>query len=249
MNPLDGLPLLVDHEPPEVLVHDEHEACPYIDGETSRLPLRLPLRALLPLEVDERLASGDRRHGALLYRPTCPACDACEAIRIDVDAFAPSKSQKRALTRGRRELTVDVGPPVADDERVALYERHKDLRGLRGRESAAMTLKGYQRFLVDSCCDVLEMRYRLEGRLVGVAVVDRGADAMSAVYCYFDPELKKLSIGTYSILEQVELCRREHRRWLYLGLFIGDNAHMRYKARFVPHERRVAGAWQRFPKS
>lgn len=248
MNPLDGLPLLADREPPEVLVHDEPEACPYIQGQTSRLPLRLPLRALATSEVDDRLAAGDRRHGALLYRPACPACDACEAIRIDVDAFTPSRSQKRALARGRRELRVEVGLPVADDERVALYERHKNLRDLRGADGAVMTLKGYQRFLVDSCCDVFEMRYLLDGRLVGVAVVDVGEHSLSAVYCYFDPELPKLSIGTYSILEQVELCRRRGRRWLYLGLFIGDNAHMRYKARFLPHERRVGGAWRRYER-
>ena len=50
----------------------------------------------------------------------------------------------------------------------------------------------------------------------------------------------------FSILKQIELCRRMNIRYLYLGLFIADNRHMSYKARFRPHERLVAGTWTRF---
>ena len=105
---------------------------------------------------------------------------------------------------------------------------------------------GYQRFLVDRQCEAFEIRYLLDDRLVGVAVTDRGDRALSAVYCYYDPALKNLSLGTYSILTQLRLCREWGLDHLYLGLYIAGCDAMAYKARFRPHERRIGGQWTRF---
>jgi len=66
------------------------------------------------------------------------------------------------------------------------------------------------------------------------------------VYCIWDPIYEPLSLGTYSILKQIELSRKMGIRYLYLGLYIADNPHMNYKAAFKPHERLIAGRWQRF---
>jgi arginine-tRNA-protein transferase len=107
-----------------------------------------------------------------------------------------------------------------------------------------MDAKSYFGFLVDRCVDAFELRYYLGDELVGVAITDRGASALSAVYCHFDPRHARLSIGTYSILKQVELGLELGCAYLYLGLYIADNSHMRYKARFGPHERLVDGRWQ-----
>ena len=208
--------------------------------------MRLPSRALTPEELDARLAEGDRRHGAFLYRPSCPGCDACEAIRIPIAEFAFSRSQRRALRKGRAALTLELGAPRVDLERLRLYEKHKSGRDLRSGEGEPLSLEGYRGFLVERCVDAVELRYRLDGRLVGVAIADRGARALSAVYCYWDPAQAKLGIGTYSVLEQVELCRRWGIEHLYLGLYIAENRHMSYKARYRPHERLIEGAWRRF---
>jgi arginine-tRNA-protein transferase len=89
----------------------------------------------------------------------------------------------------------------------------------------------------------------VEGQLAGVAIVDRSAHALSAVYCYYDPQLSRLSLGTYSILKQLELCRQWGLRYLYLGLFIAECSSMRYKASFLPHERLVRGRWEPFVDS
>jgi len=66
------------------IVYDELDRCPYLAGHVARLPLRVPARPLTRAEVDAALAAGDRRQGVFLYRPSCPACQACEAIRIPV---------------------------------------------------------------------------------------------------------------------------------------------------------------------
>ncbi len=245
MNRLETLPLLVDIQPAELLVHDSVEPCPYLEGQRARMPLRLPIRQLEGHELDVRLARGDRRHGALFYRPTCPACQACEAIRLPVD-FKLGKTLRRTLRRGDREIRTRLGPPRATSEHVRLYDLHRSARGLARDEGGEMTVLGYQRFLVDRQCDSFELTYSVDGKMVGAAVVDRGETSLSAVYCFYDPAFASLGIGTYSILKQLELCRTWNLEWLYLGLYIAGCDAMEYKARFLPHERLVAKTWTRF---
>ncbi len=228
--------------PPELVVYDEPGPCPYLPGETARLPLRLPLRPLRPAELDVRLERGDRRQGLLLYRTACPACDACEPIRIDVGRMRWSKTHRRVFRRGEAAFRVEFGPLETTPEKVALYNRHKHGRGLTAGEPD-LDADGYRPFLGESCCDSFEIRYFHEERLAAVAIVDRGARSLSAVYCYFDPALSHLSPGTYSILKQIDLCRKWGLSYLYLGLYIAPCATMAYKARFLPHERYLGGRW------
>mgnify|MGYP000284706246 CR=1 FL=1 len=122
MDPLHTLPRLLDRVPAEVLVHSEPEPCPYIEGQTALMPLRLPIRRLQPGELDQRLEQGDRRHGALLYRPTCSECHACEAIRLDVSQFKLRPHHKRVLRNGDKVLRVELGPPLSDRERDACFD-------------------------------------------------------------------------------------------------------------------------------
>ena len=88
----------------------------------------------------------------------------------------------------------------------------------------------------------------LSGLLVGVAIADRAADALSAVYCFYDPSFARLSLGTYSVLKQIGALPQWGLRYLYLGLYVAGNRAMAYKARYLPHERLIDGTWQRFAK-
>lgn len=232
-------------EPQELTVFDEPHPCSYLPERTARLPLRFPQRLLTRHEFDQRLLAGDRRTGILLYRAQCPACCACEPIRLDLERFKPNATQRRIFRRGQRQLTLECITPVVDDQRVALFNLHRQVRGLE-QDDAAVDQGDYAEFLTDTCCETWEMDYRLNGELVAVAIVDAGRTSLSAVYCYYHPERTDLNLGTYSILQQVELCRETGRRYLYLGLYIAQSTHMAYKARFHPHERLINGQWQEF---
>jgi arginine-tRNA-protein transferase len=230
-----------------VILHDEEEACLYLPERRARQPLRLPLRALTPREFDQRLEAGDRRAGRLLYTQACPACTACEPIRVDVRAFAPSRAQRRAKAKGDSRVVTRIGPMEVDDRHIELYLKHLRQRGLaRGTES--IDAREYASFFVASCGNGFEIRYFLDGEMVGVAVTDRGERSLSAMYTAWDPAQEALSLGTYSILTQIALARQEGLDWLYLGLSIRDCRPMAYKTRFVPHERRIDGLWRRFQR-
>jgi arginine-tRNA-protein transferase len=58
----------------------------------------------------------------------------------------------------------------------------------------------------------------------------------------------EVGIGTYSILKQVQIAREHGQRYLYLGLYIENCGPMAYKARFLPHQRRIHARWQRFDR-
>lgn len=229
-------------------MHDAPSPCPYLPEEMARLPLRLPVRRLRPSELSSRLAVGDRRQGLLLYRTACEGCNACEPIRLDVHQFQPNKTQRRVFRRGEADVTTEVGPLRATPEKVALYNKHKRLRNLTSGERT-IDLDAYTSFLGESCCDTFELRYRVGDTLVGVAIVDRGSDALSAVYCYFDPEQQRRSIGVFSILKQVQLCQRWGLSYLYLGLYIAECSNMAYKSAYLPHQRRIDGRWQVYDRA
>ncbi|MBN1606265.1 MAG: arginyltransferase [Polyangiaceae bacterium] len=231
--------------PSELVVYDKLSRCPYLHGRIARMPLRLPARVLTRGEFDQRLRGGDRRQGIVLYRTMCPACHACEPIRLVADRTVLSRAQRRVWRTTGRVVQVERGKPVVDPQRVALYNRHKNERGL-GDGHDPLDVVGYAEFLGSTCCETFELRYLVAGQTVGVAIVDRGADALSAVYCYYDPDYAKLSLGTYSILVQLSLCREWGLRYLYLGLYVKESARMRYKGNFRPHERLVGGQWQGF---
>lgn len=238
---------MLSGSPAEWLVYDELTMCPYLPSETARLPLRLPTRALSPEEFSQRLAAGDRRQGAFLYRPTCPTCRACQAIRLDVSAYELDRTQRRVLRQGDRDIETTFQAPSNSKEKVALYNKHKIERGLLTIDGL-IDSEGYEHFLVESCTRSIEMEYRHEGRLAGTALVDVAHDGLSAVYCFYDPQLAQLSLGTYSILKQLELCRILGLRYLYLGLYVEGSRNMQYKARFLPHERLIGETWQAFER-
>lgn len=240
-----GIPRRVGSEPTEWVVHDEPSPCVYLEGRIARLPLRLPVRPLRRPELAVRLSAGDRRQGLLLYRPRCASCSACEPIRLDITSFRPSRSQRRAHRQGDRFLEVRIGEPTATAEKVDLYNRHKLERGLAVGDDL-LDLSTYREFLVETCVETIELEYRLDGRLVAVAISDRATEGLSAVYAFFDPRDSRLSLGTYSIMKQLDLCREWGLRYLYLGLYVEGSPPMEYKTRYRPHERRIDGRWKVF---
>jgi arginine-tRNA-protein transferase len=81
-----------------------------------------------------------------------------------------------------------------------------------------------------------EILYLLGDRLVMVALVDVLPRSLSAVYTFYDPALRKRSLGVYSVLRQIDLARTRALPHVYLGYWVEGNASMRYKARYQPHE-------------
>lgn len=237
------------------MIVDETDSCPYLPDQTSRLPLCIPTSAVTAERLDLLLAAGYRRTGWYYYRTQCPQCRACEPLRLSPQHFQPSRSQRRARKLGDQQLRVEWDIPSLDETRVRLFNKHRAVRGLSHRNEA-MTARDYQSFLVNSTCPVLELQLWLEEQLVAISVTDVGATSLSAVYCFFDPDYSWLGLGNYAILQQIQQAAAPAgsspfgaKQWLYLGLYVHENAHLNYKAKYCPHELLIDGQWKPFSRS
>ena len=236
--------------------------CPYLPDREARSAGFLCGR--MSAEVYRGLLdAGFRRSGKLVYRPACAGCRECRAMRIAVDGFVMSKSQRRVWRRNQ-DLVVTVNalhgrpsprpsPGVpgegerekgvrgevekvarARDEKFQLYARY--VREWHGREEDA-TEAAFVEFLYDSPVLTLEVEYRDEGgKLLGVGICDRSRESLSSVYFYFDPSEARRGLGTFGVLWEIDFARRERIDWYYLGYWIRGCSAMEYKARFGPHE-------------
>ena len=221
--------------PPELVVHDEEDACPYLPDARATLHYRV-LLGLPPAELDDLLARGWRRFGPAVFRPVCRACGECVSLRIPVADFRPSRSQRRARDRCA-SLRLEIGPPRVDDERLALYACwHEAREQTRGWERAPLDLDAYARQFAFADACAREVLYRDGDRLVGVGICDETDRAYSAVYFFYHPDYARWSLGVNHVVTLIAQAHALGKAYVYLGFRVMGCASMRYKAGFLPHE-------------
>lgn len=236
-------PAELDRLGPLVVVDGE---CAYFkDGRTSSTAFALPGDLSGP-DYQKAMDLGMRRSGTIVYRPVCEGCRKCQPLRVDVAKFEPSRSQKRVKKRCDGLFRVDVGEPVMDAERLDLYARYQAAQ--HGENGQSADRQSYQRFLVESVTDTLELSWRDDaGHLVAVGIVDVTPSAVSTVYFYWEPSLAHLSLGVYSALVEIDLCRQWGRAYYYLGYLVPGSKTMSYKAQFPSSEVWDGAAWRPLP--
>lgn len=218
-------------------------ACSYLPEQLARSQVVTPNELVDDVAYSQLIRAGFRRSGLYTYRPRCDACHACIPVRLAVDEFSPTRSQRRAWKHHQRLESVLL-ERVFEREHYELYRRyqaHRHPGGGMDQDSEEQ----YRQFLLQSGVTTLLVEFRDEGVLRMVSVVDVVADGLSSVYTFFDPAVPRAGFGTYNILWQAELCRRLGVPYLYLGYWIAASAKMSYKARYQPLEGYVDGVWMR----
>lgn len=219
-----------------------HE-CPYLDNRVARTAFVDPDAPMSGGIYGNLLQQGFRRSGPYVYRPACPGCGACQSLRIPVEAFRPTRGQRRCWRRNS-DLVVTTHEPRLSEDEFQLYRRYIGARHAGGSMDNP-DRDSYLHFLAAEWADTLFHAFFLDGQLAAVAVSDRLADSLSAVYTFFDPDLARRSLGTYAILWQIEEARRLGFDYLHLGYWVAGSQKMAYKADFTPHEIRVGSHWLR----
>jgi arginyl-tRNA--protein-N-Asp/Glu arginylyltransferase len=222
--------------PPPIEVHQAqlpNHVCPYLPGRTAGD--RAIWAGSIPADLYERFMDcGFRRSGKLLYQPACRGCRACQSLRVPVEQFVPSKSQRRCLRRNE-DLQIAVGPPNCSEEKFALYRRYiTDWHGRSDPEDAS----AFESFLYDSPVETtIEFEYRdSASRLLAVGICDVCPACLSSVYFYFDPAERRRGLGTYGALREIEFAGQMKLPYYYLGYYVRGCGAMEYKASFRPSE-------------
>ncbi len=213
-----------------------HE-CAYVSGRTARLEFLAPTTPLSETRYRLLLEQGFRRSGPYVYRPACPACSACQSLRLPVEHFRPRRRHRRCQ-RDNADLHVTPRRPALTSEHLDLYQRYLDHRhpGSTMADPDADEAQGF--FTAPWCATTLlyEFRTAPEGPLLAVAVTDILPGALSAVYTFYEPNAERRGLGNLAVLWQISEARRLGARHLYLGYWIPDAPAMAYKAGFRPHE-------------
>lgn len=206
--------------------------CPYLPGRKARN------QGFIADQIDPQIYAalldrGFRRSATMFYQPRCRDCRECRQTRVPVSSFTASRSQRR-VWRHNQDLEVTVGAPQLTQEKWELYARY-----LRDQHDGAMsdTWEDLYQFLYHSPLNTIEFCYHLGHTLVGVSIADSAPQALSSVYMYFDPPYAARSLGTYSVLWEIDYCRRQSLPYYYLGFYVEDCSKMAYKGRFLPQQR------------
>jgi arginine-tRNA-protein transferase len=80
------------------------------------------------------------------------------------------------------------------------------------------------------------MKYHLDGRLIGVGVVDILPGGMSSVYFFYDHTFKEYRLGVFSSLLEIEYIKYLNKifpefRYYYMGFYIQNCQKMNYKGK------------------
>ena len=219
--------------------------CGYLPNKLAQSLIAAPYHLISASIYSGLIKQGFRRSGKFAYRPHCDNCSACIAIRLILDKFAPTRSQKRAYKQ-HANLTARVLPLSYQQEHFALYTsyqrtRHLDSDVLNNELDDASQ---YQQFLCLSNVESLMVEFRnAENQVKIVSVIDVVSDGISAVYTFYDALEARASFGTYSIMWLAEWTKMLGLPYLYLGYWIEASPKMAYKQQFKPQQKLIKGEW------
>ncbi|RUM66594.1 MAG: arginyltransferase [Sulfurospirillum sp.] len=181
---------------------------------------------------------GWRRFGKYYFYPTCNGCSECKSLRVDVENFCYTRSQKRVLKRNK-ETKIIIQKPTISQMHLNLYRKYHTFKSQKdGWSQKSISYSEYHENFVDGAMDFgKEVLYLVDDKLVGVDLIDILDDGISAIYFFYDPDFPKLSLGTYSLLYQIELAKLLNLKYIYLGYWVDGCKAFAYKTKFEPLEK------------
>jgi len=224
------------------------QPCPYLDDRFER-KLFTALQGEHAQKLNDALSKqGFRRSQNVLYRPSCAECSACLSARIKVADFVPSRTQKRVI-KGAKHLRRAATSPWATEDQFALFRRYLDERHADGG-MADMDVFEFSAMIEETPIKSRVIEYTRpagpgeHGRpLACVSLTDVFDDGLSMVYSFYDPSLQDLSLGTFAILDHIEIAREAGLPYVYLGYWVPGSRKMGYKANFAALEIYKGGQW------
>jgi len=215
--------------------------CSYLEGEeatTLFIDPEAPVDRALYSQLSQL---GFRRSGGHLYRPHCADCSACISCRIPVKDFVPNRTQRRCWRRNE-DLVLSFTDRIDTEEHYQLYADYIETRHKDG-DMYPPSRTQYEAFLSREWGLTRYIEFRLEDRLLGVAVCDRLDDGLSAVYTFFDSREPRRSLGVFGILAQIDRAQQLGLEHVYLGYWIKRCQKMDYKTQYRPLQLLVNRRW------
>jgi arginine-tRNA-protein transferase len=219
----------------------EHE-CSYLDDRQAITLFVDPNYPVVMQQYSALAKLGFRRSGENIYRPHCTDCGLCIPVRVPVDEFKPNRSQRRNKTLNK-DIVFKVKDAVFNDEHYNLYCRY-----MKGRHAGGGMDNdepdSYENLIKADWSTSKLLEFKLENKLIMVAVIDCFDDGVSAVYTFFDPEYSNRGLGVFGVLSEIDYVNSLQVDWLYLGYWNPKTNKMSYKSHYQPMEFFDGQEWQ-----
>ena len=210
--------------------------CAYIEGNKVRMNYKHIEKATQTYNT-ALINRGWRRFGCYYFHPICNDCNECKSIRIDVKNYKFRKSQKKSIKRNK-ETKIIIQKPTLSQAHIDLYNKYHAFKHTKDSWSHRnISPREYRENFVEGAHEFGKEVLYLEGnKLIGVDLIDILDDGISSIYFYYDPDYPSLSLGTYSLLYQIELAKILDLPWIYLGYWVEGCKAFAYKPNFQPQE-------------
>ncbi|MBN8681357.1 MAG: hypothetical protein J0L99_01835 [Chitinophagales bacterium] len=199
----------------------------------------IEMQTMHPALFDDLMADGWRLLGRAIVRHNFAMSfgQLCRTIplRVRLDNFRFSRSQQRLLRRNRH-LRVESRPILLTPEKETLFAKHAQHRFLERRPESLISFLSRQAHQEP----VRGQEYNIfdpEGRLLACSFVHFGEEAVSATYCFFDPEYSALSLGNYTMLLELSDAIATGKKYYYHGYCYDIPSQFDYKRNFNGLER------------
>lgn len=204
-----------------------------------------------PEMMDRLWDAGWRHFGSNFYRYSL-SVDATGVrtitpLRVDLEKFKFSKSQRRVLNKNA-DLHWEFQPASLSMQARMMFQRHKarfkdnvpeDLDTFLSEEPATVP------------CPCVECRVTLVTEVIAISYLDVGERATSAVYGLFEPDHAHRSLGTYTMLREIQHTLALGYRYYYPGYATLEPSLYDYKKQLHALEMLdwEVGAWVDQPRS
>lgn len=210
--------------------------CAYLDNHQARMEYKFIQDC--PSKLNQELIQrGWRRFGEYYSRPKCQDCQECLSLRIDALNYQFSKSARRTI-RKNKNTKIIVQKPTITIQHLALYDKyHEYMEKKKGWKHFSLSPKSYQELYMEGVMEFgKEILYFVDGKLVGVDLVDFLDDGLSSIYFFYDPDFSHLSLGRFSLYQQIYLAQKNKLPWVYLGYYVKECQSLSYKGDYKPYQ-------------
>ncbi len=187
-----------------------------------------------PGQMDALWARGWRHFGSEFFRYSVSMTESgpewIVPLRLDPATFLPGKTQRRVL-RDNTDVQWEIRKASLSPEVCDLFERHKQRFTSNVPESLTMFLGEDP---AAGPCECLEFRCLIGEQLIAVSFLDVGATSVSSVYAAFDPQMSERSLGTLTLLKEIQWATEHDIKNFYPGYATLGAGIYDYKKRLRP---------------
>lgn len=212
------------------------DLCPYLNDRNSRTEYKYIFNCSKELN-QELISRGWRRFGKYFSRPICQNCNECLSLRIKANLYKFSKNERRIISKNSQTKII-LRKPALSNEHLFLYEKyHRFMEKKRSWKRYDLNFRQYYNLYVDGAFDFgYELAFYQNNQLICVDLIDILNDGISSIYCFYDPDFSHLSLGKFSLFNEIKLAQNENLKYIYLGYFVRECQSLSYKVDFIPNE-------------